>query len=1090
MRKLKLLLTMLILLVGGVSSANADPVGVAVQTGTYYLYNIGAQKYLTVGQVWGCRAALSSGEAIPIELTDGGSGNFKFITKVAGDATGMKIDSGSPFLDGSGDAILAMTFDKQGDTNIYKIHSGDNYLKYDGADANFGAADASGDNDKWIVTTEDNMKADLITRMGTATNANPVNVTLFVKSARPAWGTSRFWPYTNWTNGNSENADDRHSGGSAAVMGYWGESGKDIYQEITVPKGKYKVRCLGYARAGDWSNNYCWEHKDGQNSEVYISSGNNSDSHVLPSIFEGAQTSALGAEDKQSKYSLDGGVDKYIPNAPLAAAIYFSNQKYTTWAEATTTVNGTVRIGVRNPSSQWEWVEVSQFELLYLEPVVSVNAINLPVNGVIVADQWYKYSVASTGTYNIAAGTAANIILTTNGDQLVSAATGSAITTGDAVNLTEGDVLYYKSTTANTLTIEANTKTYTVGDVTATSITGTPYLQSMPTTVTFTLGNAETNDGTAALAIQGTPVAKLNDGSSDVADGALSIDNNVVTATFTSVTLDPAKTYTITLPANAVAWDKNTENKNTAKVITFNTPAVFDGVYYMYNTDTKNYISRAGNYNTQAIMDNYGLAFNVSTDTENNTKLQYFDSELWLGDDGFCYGDCTNDRIRTYNITKVAEGYKFLNTNNSKYLAVYDGQTVGDAVEGGNLQGTSNVWNLENTAAHVANYTTNANKQATDVATAASLAGITTKAALDTELEANYIAIPVTVTGAKAEKYQVYPGNNMDSGPVAYHSETVNLTPGLYKLSVDAFQRATTNEKVFAADGARGLICLYAGAVKTQIKSVSEYGSNSQYANTDYADNGKYYPNREATGYQALETGNYKNEVYFYVAETSDVEIGIQNASRPGNNCATWSIYDNWTLTRYISASTTESVTVTDAGYATYVSTLPLNYTSTDIKAYTAKATAGKVVLTQINKVPANTPVVLYKEGGATEDIPVAASTDTPAASDLVAGTGAAVATAEGDYTNYILNVGTKGIGFYRANSQTVEANRAYMHVSNSETGSMSRMAIVFDNQTTGIANLKAAADGDDAIYNLNGQRIEKATKGVYIIDGKKMIRK
>ena len=224
--------------------------------------------------------------------------------------------------------------------------------------------------------------------------------------------------------------------------------------------------------------------------------------------------------------------------------------------------------------------------------------------------------------------------------------------------------------------------------------------------------------------------------------------------------------------------------------------------------------------------------------------------------------------------------------------------------------------------------------------------------------------------------------------------------------------------------------------------------------------------------------------VEFYVLGKKDVNIGVQS----GNGKNMW-----WSATRFRLmriGDAVESVTVTPAGYATYVSTLPLDYTSTEIKAYTAKANDGKIVLTQINKVPANTPVVLYKEGGATENIPVAASTDTPAASDLVAGTGAAVATAEGDYTNYILNVGTKGIGFYRANSQTVAANRAYMHVSNSETGSMSRMAIVFDNQTTGIANLKAAADGDDAIYNLNGQRIEKATKGVYIIDGKKIIMK
>lgn len=1049
MRKLKLLMTMLILLVGGVSFVNAQNwTGNAPAAGVFYLYNVGQQKFLTSGNWWGTHAALDT-DGMAVTLA--GNGPYTISTSVAFSDKYLGDDE---YVDNG--TAASWTFEKVGDTDKYTMKTGNNYfvINANGVPVNSAAAPTT-DAGYWQLVT----RQQLIDNLNYATPENPIDASFYMTNPK----VRRNWPKSIEGTGLNDNGSF-HAGveglynGGCASYGQWHKT-FDNYQALTgVKNGKYKVRVKGVNRIDDGDN-------------VHI-----------PYLYANDQKGAGFHTITESNYSgLDGS------NAAEKVTHLFVDDTYLLdWLEVTVT-DGNLRVGVKSDANVG-WATFAQFTIMFVDPFISSAAIELPANGAIEADTWYKYTVAVTGNYSISATTAANIIQTTSGNQLKSVATGSALVTGDEVALTAGDVIYYKSSTANALTIEANIKTYTVGDVTATSIANNTYIQSL-TSVTFTLGEAASNDGTASLAIQGTPVAKLNDGSSDVADGALSIEDKVVTATFTSVNLDPAKTYTITLPANAVAWDKNTENKNTAKVITFNTPAVFDGVYYMYNTDTKNYISRAGNYNTQAIMDNYGLAFNVSTDTENNTKLQYFDSELWLGDDGFCYGDCTDTRIRTYNITKVAEGYKFLNTNNSKYLAVYDGQTVGDAVEGGNLQGTSNVWNLENTAAHVANYTTNANKQATDVATAASLAGITTKAALDTELEANYIAIPVTVTGAKAEKYEDYPGNNKDSGPVAYHSETVNLTPGLYKLSVDAFQRATTNEKVFAADGARGLICLYAGAVKTQIKSVSEYGSNSQYASTDYAYNGKYYPNREATGYQALETGNYKNEVYFYVAETSDVEIGIQNASRPGNNCGTWSIYNNWTLTRYISASTTESVTVTPAGYATYVSTLPLDYTSTEIKAYTAKANDGKIVLTQINKVPANTPVVLYKEGGATEAIPVATTTDTPAASDLVAGTGAAVATEEGDYTNYILNIGSNGIGFYLANSQTVEANRAYMHVSNSEKGSESRMAIVFDDQATGIADLKAAAKGD-AIYNLNGQRIEKATKGVYIIDGKKIIMK
>lgn len=177
------------------------------------------------------------------------------------------------------------------------------------------------------------------------------------------------------------------------------------------------------------------------------------------------------------------------------------------------------------------------------------------------------------------------------------------------------------------------------------------------------------------------------------------------------------------------------------------------------------------------------------------------------------------------------------------------------------------------------------------------------------------------------------------------------------------------------------------------------------------------------------------------------------------------------------------SVTVGSDGYATYVPEAPMDFSASAIKAYTAKVADGKVVLTKIEKVAAGTPVVLYCKGGKTEEIPFAATTDTPAESDLVAGNGATVTTTEGTYTNYILNVGTQGIGFYQANDQTVDKGRAYLHVAGS---SEARLAVVFGD-ATGISSVKAAADGE-AVYNLSGQRVKNAQKGIFIIGGKKVV--
>ena len=178
---------------------------------------------------------------------------------------------------------------------------------------------------------------------------------------------------------------------------------------------------------------------------------------------------------------------------------------------------------------------------------------------------------------------------------------------------------------------------------------------------------------------------------------------------------------------------------------------------------------------------------------------------------------------------------------------------------------------------------------------------------------------------------------------------------------------------------------------------------------------------------------------------------------------------------------TGESVTVSDAGMATYVPSYDLDFSATGIKAYKAKVTAKDVcTLTEVTNVPAGTPVVLVKDGGATENIPVATGAAAVSENDLVAGTGAAVATTDGDNTNMILNNIGGNVGFYFAAGQTVATNRAYLHFDSSlapdeEGESTARsMRIVFDG-VTGVDNVEAAAEA-------------KAQDGKFIENGKIVI--
>ncbi len=198
-------------------------------------------------------------------------------------------------------------------------------------------------------------------------------------------------------------------------------------------------------------------------------------------------------------------------------------------------------------------------------------------------------------------------------------------------------------------------------------------------------------------------------------------------------------------------------------------------------------------------------------------------------------------------------------------------------------------------------------------------------------------------------------------------------------------------------------------------------------------------------------------------------------------------------LTKVEVYSPAESVTVSSAGYATYVSTNDLDFSATTIKAYTAKVntSTGVITLTKVDNVPAGTPVLLYVDGGKTESIPTMTGAATVGDNDLVAGTGATVATTDGagNY-NYILN-NVSGIGFYKANGQTVATNRAYLQTTYN-VASGARMMMVFadeDMQTTGISDVRSKTeDVKGNFFDLSGRRVAQPTKGLYIVNGKKVV--
>ena len=183
-----------------------------------------------------------------------------------------------------------------------------------------------------------------------------------------------------------------------------------------------------------------------------------------------------------------------------------------------------------------------------------------------------------------------------------------------------------------------------------------------------------------------------------------------------------------------------------------------------------------------------------------------------------------------------------------------------------------------------------------------------------------------------------------------------------------------------------------------------------------------------------------------------------------------------------------KTVTVTAAEYATYRGPKALNFDGVGIKAFTAIDNETSVTLNEITsgKVPANTPVVLYKANGGTVNVPVIASADAPEGTNDLHVVGEGGLTGE-DNIFVLSKTSGKDVGFYLWDkTKTLNAGKIYLQGKDSY-GARSFLGFEEGN-TTSIDVRSKMEDVRGEVYNLNGQRVAQPTKGLYIVNGKKVV--
>ncbi len=189
-----------------------------------------------------------------------------------------------------------------------------------------------------------------------------------------------------------------------------------------------------------------------------------------------------------------------------------------------------------------------------------------------------------------------------------------------------------------------------------------------------------------------------------------------------------------------------------------------------------------------------------------------------------------------------------------------------------------------------------------------------------------------------------------------------------------------------------------------------------------------------------------------------------------------------------------DEITIKDIGKTTWCSEYDLDFTNVaGIKAYTATGydNIDKTIwLTRVMKVPAGTGILVKGDAGIYK-IPHA-KVQSAYANWFVGNLGAtiSIAATDGDKTNYYLS-GKDGSFVSVNGSANIGTNKAYLQLPTSVFAGTRSIGISYDDEdgTTSIRDLTPAlSEGDGAWYTLQGQRVAKPNKGLYIHNGKKVI--
>ena len=396
----------------------------AVGAGDFFLYNVGAEKFLTGGHLWGTHASLDEhGLYCTLTASSGAytikTGNNKYLGSDA------HVDNGT-----SANWTFAAV---AGQTNTYTIYNSSfgGYLVATDGSTDLSKSNSSPSNNfgYWKLASREAMQNAVNLRI--ADEDHPVDMTFLLRSVNFVRGADGWLDHSNTSSSTSGSV----SGGWAyeANQGnfvFCGPNAEtqtntgcemwnntfDINQTVTVPNGKYYVTCDGFGSS---------------NTRIY-------------------------AGEVESAFTKTGNVDGHtFSQAMLNIGSYKEGGK----SGVVTVKNGSLKVGVkRSTNAGSEWTVIDNFRLYSIGNSLSVvcEPAAFESGNLATAEKWYAFTISSNGWYTITPSSAVTFSYTQDGTMPFDSDFPRfyASTTGKKQYLTAG-TFYFKTNTSATVTIVA-----------------------------------------------------------------------------------------------------------------------------------------------------------------------------------------------------------------------------------------------------------------------------------------------------------------------------------------------------------------------------------------------------------------------------------------------------------------------------------------------------------------------------------------------------------------------------------------------------------------------------------------------------------